>query len=478
MNKLIVKYKTLSAPVKASLWFTICSVLQKGITLMSTPIFTRLLTTEQYGVYSVYQSWYSIISIFATLNLSAGVLFNGLTKFKDDRDRLISSFMGLSSTVTFGLFLIYICALDFWNNLFNMSTLFMSAMFIELLVVPAYAFWAVKQRYDYKYKTIIILTLLVALGSPVLGIISVLATEYKAEARVLSYVSIQIIQGLFFYIYNMSKGKKFYVKEYWKYALKFNLPLIPHYLSMTLLNQADRIMIANMIGKDAAAIYSVAYQISMMMTIVTNAINNSFVPYTYKQMKERKYGDLKRVSNLLIIMIGIACIIAMIFGPEVIRFFAAKEYYNAIWIIPPVAASVYFIFLYSLFANIEFYYEKTKYVMIASCGGAVINIILNFILIPIFGYFAAGYTTLFCYILFSFAHFYFYIKILRGKQVEEIYNRKFIILFSSVLIIAMLCIPLLYTHMIIRYTLVVGIIFACFKNRKMLADIFSEIKKK
>lgn len=472
-------YKKMSAPIKASLWFTICSVLQKGITLLSTPIFTRLLTTEQYGVYSVYQSWYSIVSIFATLNLSAGVLFNGLTKYTEDRDRLISAFQGLSTTVTMILFVVYLVGMDFWNNLLGMSSLFVTAMFIELLVVPAYAFWAVRKRYDYKYVMLIALTLIVAIGSPVLGIYAVLSTDYKAEARVLSYIFLQVIQGLFFYIYNMAKGKVFFDRKYWKFALAFNLPLIPHYLSMTVLNQADRIMISKMVGTGAAAIYSVAYQISMMMTIVTNAINNSFIPYTYKELKAKNYQGIKRNSNLLLILIGIACILAMAFGPEIIMLFAASEYYDAIWVIPPVAASVYFIFLYSLFANIEFYFEKTKYVMVASCGGAIANIILNYLLIPKFGYYAAGYTTLLCYILFSFAHYYFHMRVLKQNgEIGVVYNRGFVFGFSIVILIFMIIMPLLYNHFVIRYTLVLGMFVGIVMNKAKIIAILSTLKKK
>ena len=52
----------------------------------------------------------------------------------------------------------------------------------------------------------------------------------------------------------MVKGKAFYIRDYWRFALAFNIPLIPHYLSSQILNQADRIMIGNMIGKGEAAI--------------------------------------------------------------------------------------------------------------------------------------------------------------------------------------------------------------------------------
>lgn len=472
-------YSKFSAPVKASLWFTVCSIVQKGITLLSTPIFTRLLTTEQYGEYSLYQSWYAIISIFATLNLSAGVLFNGLTKYEDDRNRIISSFQGLSTTVTGILFLVYLTFKDYWNSLLGLSTLFMVAMFVELLVVPAYAFWAVKQRYDYKYKVLIILTISVALISPLLGVIAVLNTSYKAEARILTYVVVQVFQGAFFYVYNMKKGKFFFKREYWKFALKFNLPLIPHYLSMTILNQADRIMISRMIGTEEAAIYSVAYQISMMMTIVTTAINNSFVPYTYKEMKSKHYGSIKKNSNMLLILIGIACIVAMCFGPEIIKIFAAKEYYDAIWVIPPVAASVYFIFVYSLFANIEFYFEQTRFMMVASCSGAAANLLLNYIFIPKYGYYAAGYTTLACYILFSFAHYYFHKKVLsKHSEIGVIYNTKFIFCFSLILCLFMIFMPMVYGYMFVRYGMLCVIAIGLTIKRDSILIVVRQMKKK
>lgn len=471
-------YSKLSAPVKASLWFTVCSIVQKGITLLSMPIFTRLLTTEQYGEYSVYQSWYAIISIFATLNLSAGVLFNGLTKYEDDRDRIISSFQGLSTTVTGILFLVYLIFRKYWNSLLGLSTLLMVAMFVELLSVPAYAFWAVKQRYDYKYKVLIILTISVALVSPLLGVIAVLNTSYKAEARILTYVLIQVFQGFFFYVYNMKKGKSFFNREYWKFALMFNLPLIPHYLSMTILNQADRIMISRMIGTEEAAIYSVAYQISMMMTIVTTAINNSFVPYTYKEMKAKHYKSIKKNSNMLLVLIGIACIVAMCFGPEIIKIFAAKEYYDAIWVVPPVAASVYFIFLYSLFANIEFYFEQTRFVMVASCGGAVANLLLNYIFISKCGYYAAGYTTLACYILFSFAHYYFHKKVLsKHGEISVIYNTKFFFGFSLILCLFMIFMPMVYDYMFVRYGILCVIAIGLIIKGESILTIIRKMKK-
>ena len=140
INRLRAYYVGISVPVKASLWFAICSAMQKGIDLLCTPIFTRILSPEEYGVYAVYQSWYPIFLIFTTLNLYAGVYNNGMIKWPKDRAALTSSLLGLSTTVTIIWLVIYLFNVNYWNNLIGLPTILVLAIFAEALFVPAYNF--------------------------------------------------------------------------------------------------------------------------------------------------------------------------------------------------------------------------------------------------------------------------------------------------------------------------------------------------
>ncbi|MCI8352319.1 MAG: oligosaccharide flippase family protein [Clostridia bacterium] len=475
------KYIALSNPVKASIWFAICNILQKGISVITVPIFTRILTTEQYGIYSVYQSWYQIIAVFATLNLYYGVFNNGMLKYSKDKDGFTSAIQGLTTCITAVFLVVYIAGKSFWNNLLGLYDILIFAMFLELFFTPAYSFWAARQRYEFKYKKLVLITILIAVGSPILGIVAVLNTTYKAEARILSFVFVQVIVGMYFYIRNLKNGKKFLDLKYWKYALLFNLPLIPHYLSQSILNQVDRIMINSMEGPDKAAIYSVAYNISTLMVLVTSAINNSFIPYTYKKIKQKEYSDIKKNANILIMLVGICTFFVVAFGPEVIKIFAPSSYYEAIWVIPPVAVSVYFMFLYPLFGNVEFYFEENIFVMLASITGAIANLILNKIFIDMFGYLAAGYTTMVCYILFSAGHYIFMKKVIK-KHIPDakIYDIKFISIFSIIMIIGMILMIMSYNYVVIRYLIIFTMLLIVFIKReaflKVLSNVFSKNK--
>lgn len=471
-------YSDLNVPVKASLWFTVCSFMQKGIILLTTPVFTRLLTTEQFGAYSIYQSWINVILILATLKLSTGVFNNGMVRFREDRSRFISSLQGLSSLTTGALLILYFVNMDFWNRLLGLNTFCVVIMFLELLFSTAFLLWSAEQRYIYRYKTLVMLTLGMSVGTIVLGIAFVLSTDYKAEARILSYAAIQVCIGLVLYIHNIKKGKKLFDPHYWKYALRFNLPLIPHYLSLMVLQQADRIMIAQMVGKGEAAIYAVAYNISTLMSLIVTAINSSLIPYTYENMSIHKYEDLKRTANALLKIVGCGCVFVMAFGPEIVRLFATSAYYDAVWIIPPVSLSVYFMFLYPLFGNVELYYETKSMMLIASCLGAALNIILNYFLIPIFGYLVAGYTTLFCYFVFAVLHYLAYKSALRkNSSVRSLFDMRFILLFSSVMVVSMLIMLLLYKLILVRYCLVLILLTVFIFNRKKITASITEIKK-
>ena len=123
ISKLKTKYSSMPVQVRASLWFLICNFMQKGIAFISTPIFTRILTTEQYGEFNVFQSWMSIVSIIVTLRLCYGVFMQGLVKFEHDAKVYASSMQGLTLTLCTVWTVIYFLFRGFFNELLNLSIL-------------------------------------------------------------------------------------------------------------------------------------------------------------------------------------------------------------------------------------------------------------------------------------------------------------------------------------------------------------------
>lgn len=478
MRLLLEKYKKIPIGAKASLWYAICNILQKGISFIVIPIYTRVLTTTEYGQYSVFNSWLNILIIFATLNLYCGVFTKAMVDYNDDRDRYTSCMQGLSTLLTAGLFIVYIIKNEFWNSILDMSTLTVLLMFMYFVFYPGMTFWSVRQRVEYKYKGMVIVTLLVSVVTPVFSLILLFCSALRADAVICGYLISQSLAGAFFYIYNFVRGKTFFVKEYWVHGLKFNIPLIPHYLSLIILGQSDRIMISKYCGTDKTAIYNLAYQVSMLMNIFIAAINNSLVPWTYEKLRVKDYSSLKKVCNNLCIVVAIMTVGAILVAPELVSILGTKEYLEAIWVIPAVSISVYFTFCYGLFSNVEFYFSATKFVMIASATGAFLNIILNYIFIPIYGFIAAGYTTLFCYLVFMIMHFVF-MRHVCNKQIdgELVFDIKFILVSCAVIsVIGGMCMAM-YHNTSIRYTMIALGCGICIILRKRIVGIIKQIRK-
>lgn len=469
-------YIAMSIEKKAFLWFAICNFVQKSIAFITVPIFTRIMPASEYGIYAVYQSWYLIISIFTTFNLSSGVYNKGLIKF--NRDNFTLSMVILSNLITTVWLFIYLCSRAFWENISGLSSILIFSMFIDSFFGILIQFWTARQRFEYKYKSMVIVTIMTAVVSTIISLLAVIISQNKANVRVLSMVLVNAIIGIVIYCLFVIRGRTVGFIGYCKYAIKFNLPLIPHYLSLIVLQQSDRIFIAKMAGEDKAAIYSIAYSVSTIMVFAINALTSAFTPYVYNNLKNNQSKKISDVTNKLLLVVAGMNLCVILFGPEIISFFAPKQYSEAIWAIPPVATSVFFMFFYNVFTIVEFYYEKTSYVMMASVLGAILNIILNYIFISKFGYIAAAYTTLICYILFAILHYYYANRVLKNNNHKFGFNTRYVCIVSLFSLSELIIMLPLYNNIFLRYLVIIILFLIMVLNRKKLIILTHELLNK
>lgn len=463
------KYSNLPIQIKASFWFFICTFSTKAITVLTTPLFTRLLTTSEYGEYSVYTSWLGIFTVFISLNLSLGVFMRGLIKFKENKEQFAASMQAL----TFIMVVVWICIyLPFYNNInkwTGLNTVRTVLMIITIWLTAVFGFWAAEQRVDYQYRKLVPLSITVSFLGQGLGIILIQFLEDRVSARIAGTVIINCIFYIWLFGKDLKKGKTIINLEFWKYALAFNIPLIPHYLSQTILNSSDRIMIDRMEGSGAAGIYGLAYSLAQVMMMFNTALVQTEEPWMYRKIEENKIEDIKSIAYTSFAFIAIVNIFLIALAPEIIAIFAPKEYYDAIWVIPPVVMSVFFSFSYYFFAIFEYYFERTKTIAIASCFGAILNIILNYLLIPIFGYFAAGYTTLVCFIIYAVLHYTFMRKICKEKlEGREPFSVKVYIIIAAIFMAFGFVFQMTYSNILVRYSLLLAFLIGILLKRKLL----------
>lgn len=480
MKKLIDKYKMLPAPAKASLWFIVCGFLQKGIAFLTTPVFTRIMSEEAYGQYSSYMAWMNIFTVIASLNLSAGVYTRGLVKYEDDEGDFSSSMITLSTVCIAIVFLVIMICYKVINKFTDLSVFLLIIMFVEIWETAVFHFWSNRERVNYRYKKLVVLTLIYVLFSQMLSVVAIMniGANKQVEARTVSIAICGFIIFTPMFISILKKGKKYYSKFYWTYALKFNLPLVPHYLSQIVLNESDKLMIKSICGANYTGYYSVAYSVSMIMLIFNNSVSGVMNPWIYKSIKNGDYKKIGQISYYILAVIALINFLLIAIAPEVLVIIAPDSYQQALWVIPPVTASVYFMFLYNLFATFEYYFEKTHYVMLSSLMCAVTNVVLNYIFIAKYGFIAAGYTTLACYILVSLLHYIFMRKTCKKHLNNvKVYNFLIILAIGFCLMVAGGIMMLLYPMWYIRYSMLMLVALFIFAYRKRFIKLFLEFKK-
>ncbi len=470
------RFSSASPAVKASMAYMVCTILQKGVSLLTTPIFTRLLTTEQYGYYSVYNSWLAVIKIFSTLMLAGTVYMQALVKFQHEKERMTSAVAGLGTMTTLTVTLIYVLFREQLNALMGVDTLIMVCILITAWEELLLDLWAVQQRVDYQYRKLVALTLAVTVIKPVVGVIAVLSTDaWKAEARIVSSVAVDALFYSGFFLGFLKRGRTLFDGKHWRYFLTFSIPLVPHFLTRIVLNQSDKLMIQMMVSYSAAGVYSLAHNLAWMLTLVTNALLNTINPWIFQRIKSREFGRISGAACLTSGLVAGAGLCLTAVAPEVVRLFAPSDYHEAVWIIPPLVASVYFTYLYSLFSDFEYYYEAKRSIMVASLLGGVMNIALNYVFIQWYGYLAAGWTTMACFVFLASAHYFSMCRILKKKEdgLKVIRVKPMLLITGVFLLLSAVCM-LTYDLPLLRYgiLLISGAVLV-WKRRQIIAPLMA-----
>ena len=469
-------YRNLPIEIKAAFWFVFCNVLQRGIQFIVTPIYTRLLTTHDYGVYSMFLTWINFFAVFATLNLSGGVYYNGLIKDGNEVGKYTLSLQTLTSITTLGSFIVLTGLFSSVKEVIGIPYVYMPIVFLVLLFQPAQFFWMAEKRIDFGYKQMILIVFVLSSVSPIVGIILVLVFKNGAFGLACGYAVSNSVVGIVLYFRNIIRGKQLDI-SYWKSTLWFSVPLIPHYLSQILLGQSDRVMISYYNGKTDAGIYTLAYQIAMVLYIITSGINDAYTPWMYKQMKEKKYEKIDHVGSSLLVMYAVLALPFVVMAPEIVAILGTSEYYDAVYVIPPVIVSSISNVAYSMYGGILFFFAKTKYVAIASFAGAVTNVLLNILLLPKYGFVIAGITTVISSVLMMILNHIFMNKVCKtGGLINVIYKlSRAIMIIIGLSVMSALCV-LFYPYLWVRI-IIVGVWFILILVRKKeIISIISRIR--
>ena len=474
--KIINKYTKLPKPLKATIAFVVANTITQGLNLLATPIFMKFMTSEEIGVVINFNSWMTLLGIIINMVLYSSSYMIAMNDFSNERYEYTSCalFISICSALIF-LIICYFFSTSI-QSITHMNKNLILLMCVCFLFLPATNFWYGMQRYEYHYIKVLLLGIFTGFISVTLSIFSVIYAKLynfnTGEARIFGMNIINILIGIYFSYQIFRKGKMVWSKRFYKFILIVNTPMIFHALSKCILDISDRLMISSYIGIKEAGIYGTVYSISTVIMIIWSAVNIAIIPYLFSKMNvinENLQLLQKSVKSILLVCCLLSIILNFIL-PELVVIFTASEYENAIDIIPLIVSSCFITCIYSMLGNILLYNKKTYSIMIATGFGAIVNIFLNWVLIPKFGYKVASYTTLISYIILTLLLYYAILKI--KNKTSKIFNGMFICRIIVLNILINMIIVYLYSYKIIYYSiLLILFLVLVLKGKKIYFEL-------
>ena len=462
------RFNSLSLERRSAIVFVLATAISSGIHMLTTPLFTRLMPVDSFGVVQLYNTWYQVIWVFATFSVTNAVVNVGFHDYPADRIGFLSSSLGISTFCTILITLFILLIKPWFEVISGLNTSLILLMAISFLFLNSTQLWICLNRYELKYKLVFCVMTLSGVFSSLLSLLFVYNTNHDyAETRLWSQNAIPILIGIIIYIYIVIKGKKFYNKKYWLFILFFNAPLLIHYLSQFVLSSSDRLMINFFCSESDVAIYSLAYLVSNILMVFFSPINSVIIPRTHKLMDDHNYKEVANFLYKLLFLIGAIILCISLFSPEIILVLGGKQYNAGIKIVPIVSASTLFTVLYLYVANIEFLYGKTTRIAIMTIIAAVSNVVLNAIFIPVFGFVAAAYTTLFAYIIYAWLHIRNMTKLVGNR----IFSNMKLFVICTIITVACSLSVLISDINWLRYIIMTMILVVCIANIKSVNKI-------
>lgn len=459
---------------KASTFYLVGNIFNKGISFLTVPIFTRMLSTSDYGIVTTYNSWIAILAMIIGFAIHMGIR----AAFIDYRD-VIDDFMSVTITFTiefglcFGLVVILLCSLIKINVSLCLIILCLFQSMSSALIED-YSMYLMMQ-YQYKLRTA-----LMVLPNLISAVLSIIAIELALNPtrlyldRIIPTAIVYCIFAILICILVFSRSHVLKNHEYLKYGVKISAPLILHGIALNILSQSDRTMITWLANASQTGIYSLIYNFSMIATVITTSLDGVWVPWFTEQYKNNHIKKINVAAIDYVHLMTYAMVVLILAGPEIVHLLASEKYWEGIVIIPPVVLSNYFIFLYTLYVNVEHFHKKTTYITINTVIAAITNIVLNYIFIPLYGYVAAAYTTLASYLVALILHANY-----AKKLNTEIYPIKMFLPSLVHIAIASIIFYLLLNEGLMRWGIAfVYILCMAFLNRNKIVKIFPSIKVK
>lgn len=404
--------------IKNTIIFTLGNLGSKFISFFLIPLYTNALTTSEYGVVDLISTVATVAVPILTLNICESVM-----RFALDKNAPTEKITQIGSMIVFIGMAVGILTFPMCQSYERISQY---TAYVYFYIVSL----AASQLYlcDLRGKELLVYysignvlhTFLIAL----LNIAFLLLFKQGINGYLMAYIIANICTAVYAII--VGKGYRSLSfsgidRELLSQMVKYSVVLIPNSFMWWIMNSSDRIMVSSMIGIAANGIYAISYKFPTLIASITTIFNQA---WSYSAIREEGTKDENeynnRVFKTLIAMVMLIGICLDTFLKPFLSVYVATEYYIAWKYAPFLTIGCVYLTLATFMATSYTVHKDSWGYLFSGTLGAIFNIVMNFVLIPLIGVYGAAIATCISYILvfvFRLFHTRKYIKYdIRNKE--------------------------------------------------------------
>lgn len=383
--------------VKNTILFALGNFGTKIISFFLVPLYTNLLSTQEYGQVDLISTIGMVIVPIVILNISEAILRFPLDDNADDN--------AIMSTGIFGLILGIIISLLIFPSfgLLKIKNINPGFLYCYIISYATFQIFTSYLRGKEKLLQYSITNILNSLLIAIFNIIFLLGLKKGVYGYLTAYILAFSISSIYaFSVGNVKEViKNFKIdKKITKEMLKYSIVLLPNTFLWWITNSSDRIMVSYFVGDAQNGIYAISYKIPTLLSTVAVIFNQA---YSYSAIKEEKSADKNEVNNnifkSLAATLTIIGAIAMVMMKPFLKIYVSTSFFTAWKYTPYLIIGFVFSSLGSFLGTQYTVHKDSKGYLFSALIGAITNIGLNAILIPQIGVSGAAIATLVSYIV-------------------------------------------------------------------------------
>lgn len=403
-----------------ALILTFGKICTQFVSFLLLPLYTALLKPVEYGIVDLFNTYITLLIPIFNWQFENG-LFRFMLDYRGNNEKqkeLFSTVLSTNFIQVIFYILIYLIVSPFIHSEFKIYLAL--DVVINILLNTLLQFPRGLGRNDiYSFASFLSASLTV-----VLNVIFIAGFRWGAYglfnatllAKVLTCIYLCFVTKIWKY-YSI----KFINKETFKDVFKYSLPLVPNNLSWWVVGASDRTIVSRFISVTANGMYSVANKFSSVYITFYNVFNLSWTESVSLHLLDNDGEDfIEDTLNTLFRIFSCLCVLMIVFMPFIFPIMINKQYFDAYYQIPILMIAVLFQVVVGLYSAIYVALKKSVEIAKTSFGAAIINLVVDIVLIKLIGLYAASISTLVAYMVMAIYRYYDlkkYVTIILDKKI-------------------------------------------------------------